>query len=485
MKGDLRDRVVSSLRWQTAAKIGSQAISWGITIVVMRVLDPRDYGLMAMVTLVVGLAALLAELGLGAAIVQAREVDVEQQRVVFGLALVVNGGLFVVLAVAAPWVAATFDEQRLVLLMLVAAAQFPISAIGVVPDAMARRSLDFKSLSQIELATQLATGLSTLATALSGWGVWSLLVGQLVGNLLRCGMLWRRFGLVSPSFAFAGRAALLRFGGALTANRVMWYAYSQADTFIAGKLLGAQLLGIYSVAAHLASMPMQKMMAISNQVAFSAFSRLQHEPERLAASVSRTIRLSATLSVGLLWGLAALAPWLVPLLLGSKWADAVLPLQLIAGVVPLRVVAATLATACIAKGQVARDLRNNVVGLVVMAPAFGLGATQAGVMGLAMAWSLAYPLLFLWIVSQVASPVGLSVGGVLRELARPVLAGVLMVAAVALAGHALQAVPALPLGALFVICTATAAAAFFGAVAWLDRETLREARDLLRGPRPT
>ena len=136
---------------------------------------------------------------------------------------------------------------------------------------MARRDLRFKPLSIIEFAVQVATVLATLATALSGLGIWALVVGQLTQTVVRTGLMAGAFGLVRPSFALRGQHGLMAFGGSLTVNRTVWYFTLQADIFIVGKLLGPQLLGIYSIALNLANMPMQKIMAVSNQVAYSAF----------------------------------------------------------------------------------------------------------------------------------------------------------------------------------------------------------------------
>ena len=470
---DLQGRVISSLRWQALAKVGSQVVSWGSTIFVMRLLTPADYGLMAMVMILVGLAALIAEMGLGAAIVQAAKVDVEQQRAVFGLSVLVNIGLYLCLLAAAPLAAAMFKEPRLVLLIAVMGLQFPLGALAVVPDAMARRDLRFKALGLIELVIQLGTAAVTFAGALLGWGVWALIAGHLATTLIRVVLLTGYFKPVAPSFKLRGQGALLRFGGSLTANRLVWFAYSQADVFIAGKLLGPQLLGAYSVAVNLANMPMQKMMAISNQVAFSAFAKLQADKAAFALGIQNTLRLSLTVSIGLLWGLAATAPVLVPLLLGDKWSDAIVPLQVIAAMVPLRIASATLSTACIAAGHVGMDLKNNITGMLLLAPAFTLGALYGGIIGLAAAWLLMYPVFFVITVVRIASRLEMSIAELLRPLARPGLAGVSMAACILLLQQGLASLPGLPL--LGVECAA-GAAAFVLAVRLLDPGTLVEVR---------
>ena len=284
-------------------------------------------------------------------------------------------------------------------------------------------------------------------------------------------LLMMRFQSVSPNFKLRGQGQLFRFGGSLTLNRMAWFTYSQADVFIAGKILGAQLLGAYSVAVNLANMPMQKMMAISNQVAFSAFAKLQGDPAALAAGILRTLRLSLMLSIGLLWGLAATAPVLVPLLLGNKWVDAIVPLQVLAAIVPLRIASATLSTACIAAGHVSMDLKNNLTGAMLLAPAFAVGAAYGGITGLALAWLIVFPLFFLIVVRRIAGKLGLTTRSVLGELWRPGCAGAVMVGSIALVEWKFSGLPA-PL--LLGVGCGVGALSFIASVRLLDPAMLKE-----------
>ena len=427
----IRLNILSGLRWQILAKLGSQIISWSVTIFVMRLLLPADYGLMAMAMVLVGFTSLVAEMGLGAALVRSTQIDLAQQRSVFGLSLMVNSALFLFLACAAPLAVAVFHEPRLLALTLIMGLQLPIGALSVVPDSMAKRDMQFKALGVIELLVQVSTAATTLAGALLGLGVWALVAGQFAQTLVKCTLLTWHFGTVAPSFKLQGQARLVAFGGSLTANRVVWYLWSQADLFIAGRLLGPQLLGIYSVAANLANMPMQKVMAISNQVAFSAFAKLQGDRTAMSSALLRALRVVLALSVGLLWSLAGVAPELVPLLLGGKWSAAVLPLQILSAIVPLRIMTSTLSTALIAAGHVNDDLKNTVSAAALLIPGFYAGAYLGGVTGLALAWLICYPIFSLMLIRRTAVRFGLTMTSILHQLLNPVIAGVVMLASIA------------------------------------------------------
>ena len=474
---DLQGRVLLGLRWQAAAKLGSQIISWSVTIFVMRLLGPADYGLMAMATVLVGFTGLIAEMGLGSALVQSEQIDAARQRQVFGLSLLVNSGLYLSLAIAAPLAVAAFNEPRLLLLILVMGLQLPLAALTVVPESMARRELNFKALGIIELVVQTTTVLTTLAAALLGLGVWALVVGQLAQSAIKSLLLLAHFGTVKPTFSLRQQKSLLVFGGSLTLNRMVWYFSSQADVFIAGRLLGSHLLGIYSVATHLANMPMQKIMSISNQVAFSAFARLQDQPAKMSAALLRSLRLISALSLSLLWGLAGVAPELVPAMLGDPWRPAIIPLQLIAAVVPIRIISALLSTALIAAGHVNDDLKNTLTGAVVLIPGFFIGAYLGGVNGLALAWAICFPIFSLLLMFRAASRFKLSVRTLLVQLLYPMMSGLVMLSAI-IACRWLLTGAARPV-LLFAEISA-GAVCYLVTINWLDRPLLQDFKSLFR-----
>lgn len=442
---------------------------------VMRLLTPADYGLMAMTMILVGFTGLIAEMGLGSALVQSKMVDLELQRQVFGLSLLVNGALYLLILVAAPLAVIAFNEPRLFTLVLVMGLQLPLAALTITPESMARRDLRFKSLGIIELLVQAGTVLTTLAGAALGFGVWALVAGQLAQSIIKNILLLAHFGTVWPAFKLRGQRKLLAFGGFLTINRAIWYFWSQADVFIAGRLLGPQLLGIYAVAVNLANMPMQKIMSISNQVAFSAFARLQDDPEKMAEALLRSLRLVSALAVSLIWGLAGVAPELVPLILGSKWEQAIIPLQCIAAVIPIRVIATMLSTALIAAGHVNDDLRNTLTAAIILVPGFYIGAYTGGINGLALAWVVCYPIFSLLLVLRTAARFGLAVRILLNQMVAPMVSGLVMLGAIGTTRWAWSGHPKL---AVLFLEIAAGSLCYLTAIFFLDRSLFQDIKNL-------
>lgn len=468
-------KTLAGLKWIAVAKFSGQIVSWAVTLLVMRLLLPQDYGLMAIVTVVISVLSNVAELGIGASVIQSREVTREELAKISGLITLVSAGVFAAVCVAAPLIAAIYAMPPLRPLIQVAAIQFLISGIATLPQALAQREFEFKRLAGVEVGWVFAASLSTLALAWFGAGVWALVIGSLVGALVRMLMLAAR-GIVWPSFRLAGVRKFLAVGGAVMFGRMSWQIVYQADVIIGARRLGVTDIGAYSVAQQLATLPMQRIMGVLNQVALPAVARLQDEKERLRRRLLEGTRLLAAISVPVLWGISAVAPELVAAVLGEKWATAVFPLQVISLVVPLRMISATYATAGLGIGRAALDFRNNLVTAAVLPAAFFVG-TYWGLEGLAASWLFAIPLIFALNFPRVGRALSTSVGDVARVVWRPALAGIVMYALVIGARYLLaDSSDILRLVAL----TGAGAVGYLATLHALDRRIGRDLVSLLR-----
>ena len=438
--------IVSSLKWQALSKALTQIVSWGSTILVMRILSPNDYGLMAMAMVVIGFVTLVSEMGFGSALVQSVNIDSYQQRCLFGAALVVNSAVALLIVAAASAIAAFFAEPRLELLITLLCIQLPMTALTTIPEAIARRNMAFKSLSIVEMACSFVSASVTCAAALAGWEVWALASGLASVAILRPVLLIAKFGILPPAFGYKGLESLISFGGIITLNRIVWYFFSKADTLIAGKLLGKEALGAYSVASSLSSIPMEKISSIANQVIFSTFSKLQNQKDKVADATLRTVRLICLISIPLSWGLATTAQDFIPVLLGEKWAASILPLQLLAIITPLRIVSSLTSTISIGIGMPRIDLKNTLTSVALMIPAFIIGAVYFGMEGLAYVWVIVYPLSFLIALNRVTPQLGLTMKSVFMAMIPAVYAGVAMV----LSTQAIRNFVALPISASLI-----------------------------------
>ena len=424
-------QAVAGLKWTAGSKVVVQVFAWAVTLFVFRLLAPSDYGLMAMVAVVISIATTVAELGLGASIVQARSLPPDELAHVAGVVVLLNLVIGAAVAAGAPLVAWGFGEPRLVALVQATSLQFVFSAVSSVPQALMSRGLKFKRAAWIELVSGLSVSLVTLLLALAQFGVWSIVIGNLAGGAARALLLLIFGENIRPNFRLRGVREHLRYGGIVTVTRMGWDLILQSDVMIASRFLSVGAIGTYSVGLHLATLPMQKIMSVVNQVAFATVARLQEDTSRLREGLLSAFRLATLASVPLLWGLSSCAPEVVHIVLGPKWDAAIFPVQVMSLVIPIRMVSGIMWTAVTAVGRADVYLQMMIIGVFIFPCSFLTGA-QWGLEGLALAWPAAWLLNFSISFSRVAKAIGLKFSEIAGATAVPLMSGIPMAAAIAL-----------------------------------------------------
>lgn len=419
---NIRSIVISALRWNTAAKLISQALNWGMTIVIIRLLSPADYGLMAMTMTFVFLLSGLADVGLASAVIQAPRLEMNLLRRVQGFILTTCLGVFVLLQLGAPLIAAFFKEPQLSDLVRVMSLEILIGAPAALSGAMLMRELRVKITSTVELTTGVLSSVVTALLAWKGFGVWSLVFASLVRVSMSTIVLLIVSPLrLNPSFRWTGMSDLFVFGGLSTVNQVLQRLNAQLDSLIAGRVLGSVALGVYSVSMHLASLPAAKLGSIIGDVVFPAFARIQADHAAVRRQLLYAIGLLAFVAFPVFFGLSAVAPEAVTVLLGDRWAMAVIPLTVIPLVMPIRIINGIVATAAYGTGRPGIAVQNQVTLLVLMTIGLTAGGSW-GVIGFTFAWAIVLPIVALLGFRKAGKALGLPMATMLSPLLRPAVA---------------------------------------------------------------
>jgi O-antigen/teichoic acid export membrane protein len=402
----MRAQFLWGLKWMAGARLGSQVVTWAITLLVMRLLAPADYGLLAMASVFVGFLLMMAEAGLWPALVQKRDLDESELAQVFGIVIAINLGFALLINAGAPLVARFFHEERVIDILRALSLQFVLTALGVIPGAQLNRKLKFRSLSLVNLLAAVSSSILTLMLAYLHFGVWALVFGTLFSGLLKAAALNALSPVrVCPRLSLVGMKRLLYFGGFVTGSRLLWFFFTQADVLVVGRILGQELLGLYSVAMHLASLPVQRVNSILNQVTFPVIARFQQDRENVAKFVVRALCGLSLIAFPILWGISSIASEIVEVALGAPWHDAVLPLRLLALTMPLRMLVSFLPSATDALGHPELGFWNSFWAAVLMPPAFVLGS-RWGIAGVATAWVVVYPFVLLLNMRRMLAVIG-------------------------------------------------------------------------------
>ncbi len=417
--------------WLTVVKVFGQVISWTITVYVIRILSPDDYGLMAMAGVYLGFIILFNEVGLSAAIIQKKDLNQEDLSNICWAVLSINLALYALSFFSAPLVAAFYNEPRVADVIRVASIVFIIRSLGLVSNNMLTREMVFNRQSQAGLIGNLSGAVATLWLAMEGFGVWSLVYGNIIIEIVK-NLLFSLFYPWKPefSFSFSKVKDLIHFGSKVAVARFFWYLSSNMDLLIAGKILGKTQLGYYAIAVQFALIPLDKMVSTISQVAFPAFSKVQDDPALLRRYYLKIVNVVAFASFPVCWGIFLVAESAVPLFLSEKWLPAILPLQILSMVTAFRAIHIINAPLEMAVGRPGITIRNFMIITSVLALSFFIGSSY-GLEGLAYSW-LVFPIVFLITTSITLKLIGLSLAAYLKELRHPFLGTGFMVLAVLL-----------------------------------------------------
>lgn len=323
-------RTSKAVGWTTAAKIIQQAIQFCLTVVLMRLLGPKAFGLIGMVLVFSGFAGIFRELGFSSAIVQRPDLREEHCSTIFWLTLGTGGLLTLMLALAAPLIAVFYKQPLLRPMTIWLAFIFVLGAPGLVPRALLQKGIRFDVMAKSDVVSSVVSGAGAVIMAAMGTGVWSLVAQQLIYVTVSSVMLffyvdWRPRFLWSNS----GLRELLGYGAGLTGFNIVNYWARSADKLLIGKFMDANALGLYSRAYSLMLLPITQIISVISPVMFPALSSIQHDKARVRNAYLRVMRLLTFINFPMMLGLVVVAKPFVYTLFGQQWAGVIPLIQIL------------------------------------------------------------------------------------------------------------------------------------------------------------
>lgn len=376
-------------------------VQFGGIVLLARLLTPHDYGLMAMVTAIVGVAEILRDFGLSSAAIQARQVSREQRDNLFWINSGIGLVLSVLVFVSAHAIASFYAEPVLATISQALAVTFLLNGMTTQYRAHLSRGLRFGQVALSDVGAQVAGLAAGVGAALLGWSYWALVLQQVVQAFVNLAIavacarwLPRGYRRDAPMGGF------LSFGWNLMAAQLLGYASRNVGQVIIGARTGAEALGLYNRAFQLLMMPLNQINAPATTVALPVLSQLQDERERFGAFLLRGQTVMVHLIVALFAFACAQALPLVVLLLGEQWREAVPLFQVLTLGGIFQAAAYAAYWVFLAKGLMRQQLVYSVVARVLLIVCILVGSLW-GVMGVAASYSLGllllWPLSLLWI----------------------------------------------------------------------------------------
>jgi O-antigen/teichoic acid export membrane protein len=393
LERDLKERTVRG----GAVTIANQALKFilrmGSTVLLARLLTPKDYGLLGMVTIITGFIEIFNDLGLSAATVQRPYINHKQVSTLFWINVAMGTILCLLVAALSPAIAKFYNQPELIGITLLLAGNFLISSFGSQHNALLRRQMRFYSIARVDIIATCISLLAAIALASYGAGYWALVWMQVIASITNTLGLWITSGW-QPGLPTRNSEirSMLTFGWNLTGFRCFNYFSRSFDNFLIGSNLGPQSLGIYAKAYQLLLLPVQQINTPINSVAISALSSLQSKPDEYSTFYRKAILTITTLGMPIVALMFASADKIILILLGEKWLEVVPLFQLLAP-------AAFIGTFNVATGWVYqtlgrtdRQFRSGIALSIINMVVFLIGI-QWGVTGVAAAYGISQPIL--------------------------------------------------------------------------------------------
>lgn len=375
------------MRWTTAGTLFKTVLQVAQVAVLARLLEPEDYGLMAMVAVVLSFASLFSDFGVNSAFVQRRKVTERQRSSLFWFNVIVSFFLMVLVVLFSPLLALFFGDSRLAPLMMLSATTFVIAASGIQVRMAAEKKLMFRAVMLIEVAAALVGFVVALFGAWKGWGVYALIAGAIASAAASSLLLWLFLSQgwrPALHLRFKEVQSFLGFGSALVANNLVNQINLTIDVILGGRMLAASQLGYYSIPRDLMLRVQSVVNPIITRVAFPLLAEVQHDTTRVRSIYLQTLNMTASANAPIYMGVAFFADDIVSILLGSGWGKSASILQILALWGGLRSTGNPVGSLLLGMGRAALSLKWNLGLLVVIPPAIWLGS-RFGPVGMAYA----------------------------------------------------------------------------------------------------
>jgi len=336
----LASRSIVAASWEFGSVIGQAAMQLAVMTILARLIPPAGFGLYAIVNTSIVLISLVAEVGVGTAVVQRKTLSDGFLRTAFltsiGLGLLGT----VITWLAAPLIAGFFKQPGVVPMVRAAGFALVITGYVVVAQSLLERELLFKKLAVVNVVSY-AVGYGGVGTvlALMRVGAWAIVFASLSQNLIRALMLLRmtkRKTAVARAFSKIDFKEILRFCTGVSIGKVFNSLASQIDFLVVGRVMGAVPLGLYQMGNQIMDLPRRFLVGVIDRVMYSAFTRIQDDEARRQRAYVQSLELANVVLVPLAAFMIIIAPEAVALVLGAKWKDLVRPLQIMLLQVPLR-----------------------------------------------------------------------------------------------------------------------------------------------------
>lgn len=394
---NLKKQVISGVKWSTLSTVILAVIALLKISILARYLDKSDFGLMALVTFVMGFMNLFNDMGLTSAILHKQDITKKEYGSLYWLNLLLSAFMFLLLWLVTPFISSFYNEPELLILIPLLGLNLILSGIGRMFKTIEQKHLLFKQVTFIDIfAGVISLGFS-IYLAINDFGVYALIYPALLQytltNLLYLILGLRKYGLLIH-FKFFETKPFLKIGIYQVGGQVVNYFNRDLDILIIGKMFSPDILGGYSLAKQLVMRPMQILNPILSKVASPTLAKFQNNIQSLKNNYLKLINIIATINIPAYVLVIIFAPSIVELLYGSGFDDIVVLVRILSVYMAIRAVSSPVGSLVIATGRTDIEFYWNLFTLLVTPICIYIGS-QFGIVGAAIGITTAMIILFI------------------------------------------------------------------------------------------
>jgi O-antigen/teichoic acid export membrane protein len=463
-KDSVNKQIAKGAAWMVAFKMLDNALGLVSTLVLARMLAPQDFGLVSMSMVLLAAMTLLMSFSFDIQLIQNPNAGREHFDTAWTFNVMLATGFGILMVLLAPVTAGFYREPRLETILYVMAAGFVLQGFSNIGTVKFRREMRFDREFKFLLSKRMSSLLVTIPLAIYLRNYWALVIGQLAGTVLSLVMSY----VVSsyrPRFSLAAKGEMFHGSVWLFVNSFIQFLHNRAPTFVIARLSGAGSVGVYSIAAEISLLPSNELVAPINRAAFPGYAKAAHDMDKLRDSFLKVIASIALIALPAGIGIVSVAELLVPAALGWKWIDAIPIIQILAVYGVIKALQTNISYIYLVLGMTKRITLITSIQVLIQTAALIPAVYYYGPQG--AAWSYLGTSILLIPLNQylVAQCLSLSATRFCRELMRPLIASLAMMAVVvAIKSQLVLRHETLDYVLALLLCAATGALVYVGAM---------------------
>lgn len=327
--GSIKSDTLHGVKWSGLSNVSNTIVNFLLGIILARLLDPSDYGVVGMTAIFFAIAGIFVDGGLAAALVRKKDLSQKDCSTVFFFNLATSTFFYIILFIGSPYIAVFLKAPILKEVIRVSALTMIIGSFGSIHFVLLTKKINFKPSAILNVSLNILNGIIGIILAYNGFGVWALVIPNVVCSIIRTVSIWF-ISTWRPSmiFSFKSFKEMFAFGGNLVVNAIFDKLYNEGTSMVIGRFYTPQMLGYYSKGMSTAQLPSISLFSIVGSVTYPVLSKIQDDNDTLTYVYGRYIRILSMVSFFVIILLAALAHPYISFLYSDKWEAAAIFLQL-------------------------------------------------------------------------------------------------------------------------------------------------------------